>query len=157
VMDRWSQIEGLPQPLGCTWLETEQCYNFSLYSRHATGVRLLLYSPRDLVNPVLRIPLNHLIHKSGRIWHCRLPAEKAANARYYAYSVEGPNNPAAEFQAFDPDKVLVDTRCMIFFPPNFQRRASVGRGSNAGKAPLGVLPSSALPFDWGAESEFRHA
>jgi hypothetical protein len=35
----------------------------------------------------------------------------------------------------------VDVRS-IFFPPNFRRSASVGRGSNAGRAPVGVLPSS---------------
>jgi isoamylase len=156
-MTSWSQVGGAPQPIGCTWLETEHCYNFSLYSRHATAVTLLLYTARDLVNPVLRVPLNHLIHKSGRIWHCRLAAEKAASACYYAYSVNGPNNPSAGCNWFDPEKVLVDPRCMIFFPPNFQRSASVGRGSNAGRAPLGVLPSSTLPFDWGAESKSRHA
>jgi isoamylase len=151
-MVSWSQVEGSPEPLGATWLENERCYNFSLYSRHATGVTLLLYTEHDLLNPVLRVRLNHLIHKSGRIWHCRIAADKAANARYYGYSVEGPN-PSPECRWFDPDKVLMDTRCMVFFPPNFQRSASVGGGSNAGKAPLGVLPSSTVPFDWGVESQ----
>ncbi len=157
-MTTWSQVEGSPQPSGAAWLEKEKSYNFSLYSRHATGVTLLLYAARDLVNPVLRVPLNHLIHKSGRVWHCRLAAEKVANACYYAYSVEGPNNPSGDWNCFDPDKVLTDPHCrLIFFPPNFQRSASVGRGSNAGRAPLGVLPSNTLPFDWSAESRLRHA
>ena len=74
-MTSWSQIEGSPQPLGAVWLREERSYNFALYSRHATGVTLLLYTTRDLVNPVLRISLNYLIHKSGRIWHCRLAAD----------------------------------------------------------------------------------
>jgi pullulanase/glycogen debranching enzyme len=50
-MATWSETEGSPQPPGATWLEKEKSYNFSLYSRHATGVTLLLYTARDLVNP----------------------------------------------------------------------------------------------------------
>ena len=95
-MTSWSGAEGSPQPAGATWLEKDKRYNFSLYSRHATGVTLLLYSARDLVNPVLRVPLNYLIHKSGRIWHCRLAADVVADARYYAYSVEGPKSPSGD-------------------------------------------------------------
>ena len=136
-MANWSQEEGSPQPLGATWLQKENSYNFSLYSRHATGVTLLLYAAQDLVNPLLRVPLDYLTNKSGRIWHCRLAANKVADARYYAYSVEGPNNQDAEFHAFDPDKVLLDPCAkLIFFPPNFQRSTSIGRGSNAGRHPL---------------------
>jgi len=156
-MTRWADAEGSAQLPGATRLDDERSYNFSLYSRHATGVTLLLYAASDLVNPVLRVSLNHLINKSGRIWHCRVPAEDTANARYYAYSVEGTNNQHAEFIAFDPEKILVDAHCrQIFFPPSFQRSAAVGRGSNAGRAPLGVLPSNTVPFDWGAESKPHH-
>ena len=43
-MISWSQIEGLPHPLGAVWLREERSYNFALYSRHATGVTLLLYT-----------------------------------------------------------------------------------------------------------------
>ena len=156
-MANWSQEEGSPQPLGATWLQKENSYNFSLYSRHATGVTLLLYAAQDLVNPLLRVPLNYLIHKSGRIWHCRLAADKVANARYYAYSVEGPNDQNAEFHAFEPDKVLLDPcATLIFFPPNFQRSASIGRGSNAGRAPLSVLSPDSTAFDWSSEPTLQH-
>ena len=99
-MTTWSEAEGSPQPPGAICFEKEKSYNFSLYSRHATGVTLLLYTARDLVNPALRVPLNHLIHKSGKIWHCRLTADKVANACYYACSVEGPNNPSGDRNFF---------------------------------------------------------
>ena len=102
-MATWSQFEGTPQPLGAKWLREENSYNFALYSRHATGVTLLLYAARDLVNPLLRVSLNHLVHKSGRIWHCRLAADEIANASYYAYSVEGPNSAQGELHFFDPE------------------------------------------------------
>jgi isoamylase len=144
-MPSWLQIEGSPQPLGCTWLESERCFNFALFSRHATSVTLLLFTEDDLINPFLRLALDHLTHKSGSIWHCRLAADRIGDARYYAYSVEGPNHAGAEFHAFDPDKVLLDPyAALIYFPPDFRRSASIGRGSNAGRAPLGTLARSAI-------------
>ena len=156
-MATWSQFEGTPQPLGAKWLREENSYNFALYSRHATGVTLLLYAARDLVNPLLRVPLNHLVHKSGRIWHCRLAADEIANASYYAYSVEGPNSAQGELHFFDPDKVLLDPYARsLFFPPDFRRNASIGRGSNAGRAPVGALPFSNSAFDWTGDSKPRH-
>ena len=165
-MANWSQTEGSPQPLGATWLKEEKSYNFSLYSRHATGVTLLLYAARDLVNPVLRVSLNYLTHKSGRIWHCRLAADDVATACYYAYSVEGPSSALGEIHFFDPDKVLLDPYARsLFFPSDFRRSASIGRGSNAGRTPVGALPvnipafdwgGETNPFDWGGESDSRH-
>jgi len=157
-MVNWSRAEGSPQPLGATWLENEQCFNFALYSRHASSVTLLLYSPKDLLNPVIRIPLDHLTHKSGRIWHCRLAADRIGDARYYAYSIQGPNNPAADFHAFDPEKVLLDPYAtLIYFPPNFRRTVSIGRGSNAGRAPLGVLCRRVTLLPPAFEPKPRHA
>jgi len=142
-MTNWSQIEGSAQPLGAVWIGAEKSCNFALYSRHATSVTLLLYSKRDLVNPALRVPLDYLIHKSGRIWHCRLGTDQLADARYYAYSVEGPNDPHGERHFFDPEKVLLDPYGFeIFFPPDFSRSASIGRGSNAGRAPVVHCPTA---------------
>jgi glycogen operon protein len=156
-MISWPQIEGLPHPLGAVRLREERSYNFALYSRHATGVTLLLYATCDLVNPARRIPLNYLIHKSGRIWHCRLAVDEVADARYYAYSVEGPNDPRRERHFFDPDKVLLDPYATsILFPPNFRRIAAIARGSNSGRAPLGVLGDSTSSFDWSDESRPSH-
>jgi len=156
-MPTWSQAEGSPQPLGATWIEEENSFNFSLYSRHATGVTLLLYTTRDLLIPVLRVPFDYLTHKSGRIWHCRLKLDQVANASYYAYSVEGPSDAQGELHVFDPDKVLLDPYARsIFFPPDFRRSASIGRGSNAGRAPVGVLPFGNSAFDWSGESKPRH-
>ena len=107
------QIEGSPQPLGTVRLSEEEGYNFALYSRHATSVTLLLYAARDLVNPALRVPLDYLIHKSGRIWHCRLAARDIPDARYYAYAVDGPNDPHGEHHFFDSKKVTSGSLCYI--------------------------------------------
>src|SRR5208282_2904992 len=70
---RWEQAEGNPLPLGAKWIEEEQAFNFAVHSEHAESVTLLLYSPADLLNPVLTCRLDFLHNKSGRIWHCRIP------------------------------------------------------------------------------------
>jgi len=143
----WDQAEGNPLPLGVTWIEAEQAFNFAIHSEHAESVTLLLYSPADLVNPLLRLQLDYLHHKSGRIWHCRVPVTKIAEARYYAYSVSGETIP--QLHSFDPQKVLLDpyAKC-IFFPPAFDRNLAMREGSNAGSAPLGVLMDYRSTFDW---------
>jgi isoamylase len=51
-MNRWRALEGAPSPFGTTWIEPERAHNFAIYSKHATGVVLLLYSENDTVNPV---------------------------------------------------------------------------------------------------------
>jgi glycogen operon protein len=143
----WDQAEGNPLPLGVKWIEEEQAFNFAVHSEHAESVALLLYSPADLVNPLLRLQLDFLHNKSGRIWHCRVPVTKLGPACYYAYSVSGETIP--QLHSFDPQKVLLDpyAKC-IFFPPAFDRNLAMREGSNAGAAPLGVLVDHRSTFDW---------
>jgi glycogen operon protein len=157
-MTSWLTVEGSPLPLGVSWIEEEHAYNFALYSRHAGAVTLLLYAEQDVVQPMLRMPMNYLRHKSGRVWHCRLAASVVAGARYYAYTVDGPADGAAgQSHRFDREKVLFDPYARgLFFPRGFRRAASAGAGTNAGRAPLGELPRSPAPFDWGDDAPPRH-
>lgn len=152
----WTEREGSPSPLGVTWIEQEETYNFALYSEHAAGVTLLLYSERDVVTPVYLYQMDYLKNKTGHVWHCRIPVEKSPEARYYAYQVEGPFDPAAGHR-FDPRKILLDPYARaVFFPKDFSREAARQSGSNVGKAPIGVLPLRHTPFDWGDDHKPHH-
>jgi isoamylase len=154
----WAEAEGLPFPLGVTWIETEQASNFALYSEHAESVTLLLYTEDDHATPVLSCRLDYLKNKSRRVWHCRLPQSMLKGARYYAYSVEGPK-PAGRFEwhNFDPEKILLDPYAKsLFFPPSFDRSAAIGPGSNAGKAALGLIAADGWLFDWDGDRRPRH-
>ena len=138
-VNRWLEVEGSPSPLGATYLPQADAWNFAVYSKHATAVTLLLYGPADYAHPVGRVPLDFLRNKSGRVWHCRLPAAQLRGATHYAYTVDGPCDPASG-QRFDPDKVLLDPYARaVFFPPGFRREAAMVPGANGGRAPLGVL------------------
>jgi len=151
----WEQAEGSPLPLGVTWIEEEQAFNFAVHSEHAESVTLLLYTSKDLVNPLLEYRFDFLHNKSGQIWHCRIPIAEIGEARYYAYSVAG----EAVFytHSFDPQKVLLDPYAQgVCFPPDFDRKAAMREGSNAGRAPLGVLAAHRPVFDWSGVRSPRH-
>src|SRR5215510_9870311 len=100
----WEQAEGTPLPLGVTWIEEEQAFNFAVHAEHAESVTLLLYATTDLVNPLLAYRFDFLRNKSGRIWHCRIPLTQIGEARYYGYSVSG--EAVLYIHSFDPQKVL---------------------------------------------------
>jgi isoamylase len=155
-MNRWTAEEGSVYPLGATFVEEEQAYNFALYSKHATGVTLHLYDHEDALEPVYSYCFDVLRNKSGRIWHCRLSASIVDPACYYAYQVDGPYDPSQGFR-FDPEKTLLDPQAhAIAFPKRFSREAAKTPGSNAGKTPLGLLPKRRKPFDWDGDREPVH-
>ena len=127
----WEQAEGIPLPLGVTWIEQEQAFNFAVHAEHAESVTLLLYTPADLVTPLLAYRFDFLRNKSGRIWHCRIPLSEIGGAQYYGYSVSGQS--VSNIHSFDPQKVLLDPYATcVFFPPEFDRKLAMREGSNAG-------------------------
>ena len=141
---------GSPWPFGVQWVEADDAFNFSLYSRHATGVTLLCYTEEDPARPVFEFRFQHPAHKTGNVWHCRIPASELRGATLYAYRVEGPHEPERG-QRFDPQKVLLDPYApSVFFPPAFSRKACAQAGPTDGRAPLGRLPGKrtvALPTE----------
>ena len=144
----WEQVEGSPLPLGCTWIEEEQAFNFAICGEQAESVTLLLYTPPELVTPAVLYSFDFLRNKSGHIWHCRIPIAEMGECRYYAYSVSGEDSPGVH--GFDPQKVLLDPYAKaVFFPPEFDRTLAMREGSNAGRAPLGLLTGHGAEFDWG--------
>ncbi|HEY0549142.1 MAG TPA: alpha-amylase family glycosyl hydrolase, partial [Verrucomicrobiae bacterium] len=131
---------GSPWPLGVEWVESENAFNFALYSRHATAVTLLCFNEDDPATPSFEFQFQYPAHKTGSIWHCRIPAAALNGAALYAYCVEGPFDPDGG-QRFDPQKILLDPYApSVFFPPAFSREACSKPGPTAGRAPLGCFP-----------------
>jgi len=121
TVEAWDKEGGLGPP-GAVWLENEQAWNFTLYSRHATGVTLLLYGATDFIEPLFQLQFNPLKNKTARVWHCLVPQQLGPAARYYAYRVQGPWNPPAG-QRFDADKVLFDPYAEeLFFHRSFRAK-----------------------------------
>ncbi len=145
TIETWEREEGAPAPLGATWVESEQAWNFALYSRAATSVTILIYSAEDVTTPILSFPHDPLVHKTGRIWHCMISAALVPQAAYYAYKVDGPSGGRNRFA---PAKVLSDPYAQrLHFPAAFSREAARGDAPNDGMAVLGQLPRR----EWGQE------
>jgi len=146
----WANTEGLPLPLGVTWIGEDQAFNFAVCAEHAEVVKLFLYSPADLAKPVLIFQFDPIRNKSGRIWHCRITLDQTGDARYYGYSASG--QAVAGLRGFDHEKILLDPYAKrVFFPPGFDRRRAMRPGPNHAQAPLGVLPEQGSAFDWSGD------
>ena len=98
----WASFEGLPIPLGVTWIAEEEAWNFAVYSEHADRVTLVLCADEDPTSPVASRWLDYLRNKSEPVWHSRILAAAMKGARLYAYQVEGPRSGR---HSFDPEKI----------------------------------------------------
>jgi len=154
----WASREGSPYPLGVSYIEASQAYNFAIYSKHAERVTLLLFSETDLLEPVFQFEFDFLRNKSGAVWHCRLDSEAIQTAAYYGYQIDGPApGEAFDFHCFDHEKLLLDPYARaVHFPSEFHREAARQPGSNLGQAALGVLPQVECHFDWGGDQSPWH-
>ena len=160
-MSRWTDTDGSPNPLGCTWIAASNAYNFALYSKYATSVTLLIYGDADLLTPIYSYEFDVWKNRSARVWHCRVPASRIGLGKYYSYRVNGPVSATEfgfEWYQFDPDKILLDPYAQdVYFPPGFSREAACRTGKNDGKAPLGRLVAKEDHFDWGDDPRLRHS
>ena len=144
-LDSWSKVQGSPTPLGATWVDSAQAWNFALYSTEAAAVHLLIYGVKDFLHPIQSFDLDPRSNKTIRVWHILVPAAAVPGAAYYAFKVSGPHDPSTG-NLFDSGKVLLDPYARgIFLPPNFSRGAATSQGPNDGQAPLGILPAQSLP------------
>jgi len=102
-MSSYKVTAGSPTPFGAT--KTPAGINFSIFSRHAEKVWLLLYDKRD---PKLytRIPLDPRHNKTGNVWH--ILVRKLDPAIPYAFKVAGPHDPRGSGHAFDKEAILLD-------------------------------------------------
>ena len=98
------QITGRPSPLGATM--SQGGVNFSLFSRDATGVELLLFDRSDDAKPARVIaPRSSHANRTYHYWHVFVPGVRPG--QIYGYRAQGPFDPANGLR-FDPTKVLLD-------------------------------------------------
>jgi isoamylase len=79
--------------------------NFSVFSKDADLVELLLFDDVNAVNPAEVIPLKADKHRTYHYWHIFLPGLQPSQV--YAYRAHGPFAPERGLR-FDGEKVLVD-------------------------------------------------
>jgi isoamylase len=97
---KWER--GSATPLGVSRLGTG--INFSLFSQHATEIKLCLFSPQTN-HPFAEIPLDPEINKTGRIWHILLKDLPSEHIEY-GYKISGSTGDPRI--VFDPKRILSD-------------------------------------------------
>jgi isoamylase len=84
--------KGGSAPLGPTPLPDG--VNFSVFSKHATGVELLLFDGVDDAKPASVVRLDPTGNRTYYYWHAFVP--NARPGQLYGYRVEGPFDPSSE-------------------------------------------------------------
>ncbi|HEV8549684.1 MAG TPA: glycogen debranching protein GlgX, partial [Polyangiaceae bacterium] len=134
---------GSPSPLGST--VSNGGVNFSVFSKDATHLELLLFDSADARLPARVIRLDPRRHRTYHYWHVFVPGLRAG--ALYAYRAYGPLSPAQGLR-FDREKVLIDPYGRaVAVPAGYDREAARRPGDNAGSATKSVVVD-ATSYDW---------
>jgi isoamylase len=126
--------------------------NFNLFSRHATGVELLLFDRDDDAIPARTIMLDPRHNRTYNYWHVFVP--KVYAGQLYAYRVLGPYEPQCGMR-FDSQKVLLDPYGRgVVVPRGYSREAASRPGDNAATAMKSVVVSS-RDYDWEGDAPLQ--
>jgi glycogen operon protein len=143
---------GLRYPLGAT--VRDDGVNFSVYSKHAKAVELLLFASPDAPAPARTVRLDPREHRTYHYWHVFVP--RIGPGQVYGYRVHGPLEPGRGLR-FDPGKVLLDPYGRaVAIPKTYRRGSACQPGDNAANAMRSVVadPSG---YDWEGDVPPRHA
>jgi len=143
-------LPGQSYPLGATVYAIG--INFCLYSKHATGVELLLFDSENIVHPSRVIPLDSQRNRTSHYWHVFVPGLKVG--QIYAYRVHGPFDPENGHR-FDPQKVLLDPYARAVVGEDiYDRKAAILPGDNCATALKGVVVDN-RSYDWEGDRTLR--
>ena len=79
--------------------------NFSVYSRDASSIELLLFDREDDLQPARVISLDPFPNRTYHYWHVFVPAVRAG--QIYGYRVQGRFDPAAGCALMVPKSCLI--------------------------------------------------
>jgi glycogen operon protein len=134
---------GRSSPLGAT--VQKKGVNFSLYSKHATAVELLLFNDVDDVSPAQAIPVDPVVMRTYHYWHAFVPKLKAG--QLYAYRVTGPHTPQRGLR-YDADKILLDPYGKgVVVPAGYSRGAACAPGEVSTPSMKNVVIDN-HQYDW---------
>ena len=119
--------------------------NFSVFSKHASAVQLLLFDGANDDRPSKVMNLDPRARRTYHYWHTFVPCLKAG--QLYGYRVHGPRAPEKGLR-FDADKVLLDPYgTCVARPSCVSRAAARSPGDNAAAALKNVLADPSA-YDW---------
>jgi isoamylase len=143
---------GASAPLGAS--VSADGVNFSVFSKSATAIDLLLFEYVDDAKPTRVISVDPVANRTYHYWHVFVSGLKPG--QIYGYRVQGPFDPSKGTR-FDATKVLLDPygRAVVV-PTNYSRAAAQEKGDNAATAMKSVVvdPKS---YDWEGDIPLRRS
>jgi isoamylase len=119
--------------------------NFSVFSRSATLIELLLFDGEKATEPARIIPLDAQLHRTYHYWHTFVPGLEPGQV--YAYRAHGPFQPERGLR-FDREKLLLDPYGLaVAVPEAYDRHAARRPGNNAAVAMKSVVADPGR-YDW---------
>ena len=152
--------DGTPLNLGVTL--SPAGVNFSVYSKDAAKVSLVLFNSEADKQPAQIIELDEKRNKTGNIWHIFVEGLKAG--ALYLYKVEGPYNPTKGLR-FNSHKYLFDPYAKAFSKGSvfrsYNKQHSQGFAANAGGElkDLSDFPKCVVvddSFDWEGDKPLNY-
>ena len=135
--------EGRSFPLGATVYPDG--VNFSVFSRDADALELLLFDRVDDPKPCRIIPLDPRRNRTYHYRHLFVP--KLKPGQIYGYRAIGPIEPQKGLR-FHPEKVLLDPYGRaVAVPENYSRLAATEPGDNTASAMKSVVVDTGT-YDW---------
>ena len=142
--------QGAASPLGAT--PCAGGVNFSVFSKHATGITLLLFDHVDDPAAARAVPIDPAAGRTYHYWHVFVPG--LAAGQLYGYRVEGPRDPDRGMR-FDSAKVLLDPYGRaVAVPDRYCRETAARPGDNAGTAMKSVVVDPSA-YDWEGDAPLR--
>ncbi len=144
------QEHGQSTPLGASVYPNG--VNFSVFSKNARSIDLLLFDRIDDRKPARTIQLTPPDNKTFNYWHVFVPGLKAG--QIYGYRVHGPFEPKRGYR-FDAEKVLLDPYGKaVAVPENYSRGQASIPGDNTAYAMKSVVADMSV-YDWQGDEPLR--
>jgi len=142
---------GESAPLGAT--VSADGVNFSVFSRDATGVEILLFDGAADASPSHTVRLDPVRNRTYHYWHAFVPGVRPG--QLYAYRVEGPLDPGRGLR-FDPGKVLLDPYGRgVVVPERYDREAASKPGDDTTATAMKSVVVDPAAYDWEGDAPLR--
>ena len=126
--------------------------NFSVFSKNATSIELLLFDDQNAAEPTKVIFLDSSRHRSYHYRHVFVAGLKPG--QIYAYHAHGPFAPERGF-GFDSEKLLLDPYGFaVAVPEAYDRQAARRSGDNTAVAMKNVV-ADPNQYDWEGDLPLR--
>jgi len=128
--------------------------NFSLFSRHATAVQLLLYEFPDSGSPFQTIDLDPVENRNFFFWHVFLEGMTGQNKISFTWKVDGPDNgdPGCRF---DPSIELLDPWTKAVTDVMWQRKYNRDSRQKSGAVSMRAMVLAGNSYDWEGDKPLR--